>query len=106
MTTINITIPDWAIERDIYIMAGMELMGYHKDGKTFLKSIRCNQCGKCCMDVPDNHFIEKGEDGNCKYLLLDKTTGLYDCKVGPYKPFACCVGEKTILECKIDYKEI
>jgi len=98
---ITIDLPKWAEERDIFIMAGMELVAVKRaySNDVYVKDVRCQKCGKCCEDVPENHFYEKGIDGHCIKLENGR------CVEREYKPFACCVGEKTIKECLITYRK-
>ena len=104
--TINVTLPDWVDERDIFIVAGMEVVAIRRAyQKTInVKKDRCSQCGKCCMDVSKDHFAGVGSDGNCEYLSFDKLSNLYECKIGPYKPFHCCVVDQIIPECTVTYE--
>jgi hypothetical protein len=104
---ISIELPDWCDERDIFILAGLELAAYKRAKETsiFIKENRCSQCGKCCMDVPIDHEYGRAKDGNCVNLFYDETIKKYICKKGVYKPVSCCIGDKMIPECSITYKE-
>lgn len=83
---IKLTIPDWAVGRNIYILAGKELLAYadytveKKDGKATegyaplrVKDSRCNGCGECC-------------DG-CVFLGKD------GCSFGGNIPLGCVVSD-------------
>ena len=93
---IEIVIPDFVPpERIIYIMAGVEKIGYiaPHTRKVFVKVSRCSRCGKCCEKLECEH-LEK--DGN-----------LWRCNEIGIRPFICCVSEpKRIPECTSRYEEV
>lgn len=95
---INITLPDWADEREVTIFAGVEKIAFKSPTDTTwkVKTTRCSNCGKCCMDTPPNGdpCIQLKRDG-------DK----YFCKIAANRPFACLVGEVIIPECSIRYED-
>lgn len=90
---IILELPDWANERHIRIFAGIEEIAkklYRKPWQ--IKVSRCNMCGKCCMNVPDNW--RQGKDhktGWCKNLIYYANE--YRCNVD--RPFFCCAGDHT-----------
>lgn len=62
-----IDLPDWAAERHIRIMAGVELVAMIPYGKNqiWIKKGRCVQCGWCCENLlpePCPH-LKKGSGG-------------------------------------------
>lgn len=90
---IPIEIPDWAIDekRTIYILAGMEEVAHKPHGKSWeVKTTRCNMCGKCCMNVPDN-WSHGSKEGKCKHLVYRANE--YICGLGENRPFQCCIGD-------------
>jgi len=64
---LTVDLPDWCDERNVYIMAGIELAGYKLYGRNevMVKSVRCNMCGECCMNLPKRYPVDKTEDGKC-----------------------------------------
>lgn len=113
---ITIKIPDWAEERNISVLAGNEpFLIYSKAaGKWFVKTKRCNMCGKCCRDVPAA-FPWRNEKGDCDYLKRETWNfPPYDGKevficTNPRFPFACIARNhpsKPHPDCCIEYKEV
>jgi len=105
---IEIEIPDWAQERAIYIMAGIELAAYKIPGKKWkVKTSRCNMCGKCCMNLDPKKHPFPVINGRCVYLL--KRPGKeekYECGLRISRPFRCCVGTtKVVPECTEKFEE-
>jgi len=101
VVTIDVNIPDWAKGRNLRIFAGIELLAYKRptDEKWHVKVSRCNMCGKCCMNLPDYHYLREWRDpetGNCKYL--EKRGDTYECKLGMGRPFACCMSNPSRIE--------
>ena len=81
---INIEIPDHLIAegKDIFVLAGQDLMAYWKptEGVWHIKTVPCDACGACC----------KG----CEHLTDDKLCALYS-EVGMGRPFLCIVSLTT-----------
>ena len=81
-------LPEWAQERHISIMAGMELLAYKRFGENTLhiKIVRCNWCGWCCC----GKFARKMEidkDDDCIHL---KQIGLdFECSLSTGRPWRC-----------------
>jgi hypothetical protein len=90
---IEIELPDWCDERHIWIMAGTELAAYKDFGsdKWFIKKVRCNRCGKCCMNLVDDGQYELDENKNCVHLKSDGD--FYVCDLGIMRPIPCCEGD-------------
>jgi len=82
---VKFKIPDWANERTMYVHFGREAyLIRNPDGTTYIKTVRCNQCGKCCQE-PGGRFptyIPEGEDveycAYCEYDRVDKPTDLME----------------------------
>jgi hypothetical protein len=52
-----------------------------------VKTVRCNSCGACCMDLPNDQIPRDG-DGNCIYLAPDGDK--FKCSLGVLRPWTCC----------------
>lgn len=90
---IEIEIPDWAKERHLYLLAGIELVAY-KDQESkdwFIKTERCNSCGKCCMNLVDDGQYTLDKNKNCIYLKADGEKWI--CSLGASRPLPCCEGD-------------
>lgn len=93
---IEIEIPEWAQERHIRIMAGMELLAYKPYGEDILyvKTSRCSMCGKCCTMLPDRFFLPT-INGTCTYLQRNENSKVRECSLTLNRPFTCCVGKNS-----------
>lgn len=109
---IEIEIPNWAAEQFISVMAGGELVAYKKPNDTvlYVKTDRCDSCGKCCMSLSKQFFLPT-TDGVCDYL--GHSGDKYLCTVYGKRPGACersdpvlFHGEKSHGVCSIRYKKI
>ena len=107
---VELTLPDWCDERDIVILAGIELAAYkHPSESVFkVKETRCNYCGECCLgQKPESlPFIDK--EGNCIHLTQDGEKKI--CGIGVYRSYACCacdpiIGKEENTKCCITYIE-
>jgi hypothetical protein len=106
---IEIEIPEWAEERHIYVMAGIELLAKKEYCKPLMiKTERCNACGKCCMDLPPKHPMGVTEEGWCNYLVKEPgNNNMYVCGMYSHRPFGCCVAEPyNIPDCPVKYEVI
>lgn len=95
---IEVEVPDWAGENEIYILSSMELVAKKSVNQNWLvKTGRCHSCGICCG---------RGKADACEHLYQkDKDT--WQCKYGIMRPFACCVCHLPIPEgCTEELKEI
>ncbi len=111
---IEIKLPEWADERAIYIMAGIELVAFKIPEKNWqIKTSRCNMCGKCCMNLRNTHPFPI-IDGKCIHLKKEPGNNQkWRCGLGIHRPFGCCVGiftgdyaYKHVPECTEKYKEL
>ena len=86
---IEIELPDWATGT-ITIHSDMELVAYQVPGKEMkVKKVRCDNCGECCLSVPDGHFSWEVEEGKCS--RVEKVGDKWLCTAGgKEKPFNCC----------------
>ena len=102
---IELEIPDWAFEKEIYIHSWTELVALRReDGKWYVKTNRCNMCGDCCKNLGEG-FPYRGEDKTCIYLKDNK------CSMGLHKPFSCIMDfhDTPSLKpknCTEDFKEV
>lgn len=89
---IEIELPDWTDERNIYVFAGIELAAIKtfRENEFRIKDTRCNSCGKCCMGIdPKAHFFPV-INGNCVHLIYEPgTKDKYRCRFGISRPFVC-----------------
>jgi len=104
---ITIDLPEWAEERHIYVMAGIELLA-HKlpDKPLYIKTERCNMCGKCCMDLSNRHPFPV-VNGRCIYLQKEPGKNeMWRCELAINRPFGCSVGIPRADYCPIRFEEI
>jgi hypothetical protein len=89
---ILLDLPEWCDERDIVILAGIELAAYKKatEDKFKVKQIRCNLCGECCKGF-------KTESGYCEHIIFDGDHKI--CELGSDRSYACCIGEHVMNVC-------
>lgn len=104
---ITIELPEWAQERHIYILAGIEMVAFklYGEDRLHIKTIRCCSCGDCCEGLPVNGTLPVGSDGNCSYL--EKSVGgVRECSLGVYRPVGCSVGlqRRNHPKCTTEYK--
>ena len=95
-------IPEWADVANIYIMAGIEPFMKREQGVWYVKIVRCNNCGKCCMNVPEKWSRGQGEDGHCQHLVFDGVE--YSCGLKANRPYKCCVGDGEPEDCCIEWR--
>jgi hypothetical protein len=93
---IEIEIPDWAAERHLFIFAGIELLAYKKYGDDFIsvKKERCNFCGACCENLPQDIHVPIDEKGTCKNLVTYGNTK--ECKLGQERPWLCNISDPIL----------
>jgi hypothetical protein len=98
---IELELPDWATGT-IFIHSDKDLVAYKVPGKEMkVKKVRCDQCGECCLSVPDGWFSWGSDGGKCNYVK--KVGDKWICTAGHEKPFNCCtvVTEKN---CTIEWE--
>ena len=96
---IEIEIPDFIPpERIIFIMAGIEKIGYIEPHtrKVFVKVSQCSRCGRCCARI------------DCPSLKKEVgTSDKYRCELGAKRPYLCSISDpRTIPECTSRYEEM
>jgi len=99
---IEIELPDWATGT-ITIHNNKELVAYQVPGqKMKVKKVRCDQCGECCLSVPENYFSwGVDEEGRCS--RVKKVGDKWVCTAGKEKPFSCCT-VVTEEHCTVEWK--
>jgi len=67
--TFLVTIPEWALERHIVVLAGREPIAIKPAWRNdfAVKIARCNMCGLCCVDPGEDWFF-----GTKKMMLRGK----------------------------------
>lgn len=104
---LELELPDWAKDRNLYLMAGIELLAYrNRGGKWMLKVGQCNQCGKCCQNVKGQYPLPTIR-GKCPQLV--KEVGDNDrwfCQMGTKRPFGCCIGVINEDYCSERFEEL
>jgi len=87
-------LPEWTEERHLYVMAGLELVAYKRQGEEWkVKTSRCSMCGTCCENIgkyPGTEFFPINKDGSCGHLKSDGNKRV--CGLGLSRPFSCSVG--------------
>lgn len=101
-------VPEWAAERRILILAGVELLAEKVPWEPWkVKVDRCNFCGQCCMEFkPNSDQTPFGVDdeGKCKALIKDR--GDWVCSVMNRKPYMCLHDPINLPECSITKRVI
>jgi len=103
---LTIELPDWADEKPIHVFVGFEHLAYKpaRKGKVVQKKVRCNSCGKCCMDL-SNTFTFPTINGTCSHLTKVRGKEEYTCGLGILRPFGCSMTEPTKDYCCIEQEE-
>lgn len=111
---ITIEIPDWAKDRHIYILAGIESLAFKSafENEVWVKETTCNFCGACCQNLPHSKSAQPlDENGNCTNLV--KYGDRYECSLGMHRPFGCSIFDPVVYRwpngeqvCSIRYKKI
>ena len=102
---ITIEIPDWAQERNIYVMAGVELLATKRwdEEVVHVKDGRCSLCGDCCENK--KNWIFPLNKGTCVHLN-NQIDGTRECRLGSLRPHGCNIDDPVSLErCTITHKE-
>jgi hypothetical protein len=81
-------LPDWVDERNIRILAGIELVASKKHNENFwkVKDERCVQCGECCIGIKGH--IYPTVDKACIHLA-EEQNGKRACKIALYRSRTC-----------------
>ena len=98
---IELELPDWATGI-ITVHNNMELVAYQDPGKEMkVKEVRCDNCGECCLSVPEGYFSWDVVGGKCS--RVEKRGDKWFCTAGKEKPFNCCnvVSEPN---CTVEWK--
>jgi len=126
---VRLTLPKWAENRPIYIMAGSELLAFYCKGELWIKTKRCNLCGECCIVTKDWRLGWKTGDKVgwskkilvCRFLERElwnfdryKNQVVYVCKAGARVPYGCCVGptcefpdfKRDYPHCSLEFKKV
>jgi len=106
-------LPDWGKDQRFTILLGMELYAsYAPGGEIFVKKIRCDFCGQCCMDLIPNHKTMTpwgvDDEGKCNALRKNRS-GNWICDPPggvALKPFSCMQDplKSNTPECCIRYE--
>lgn len=106
-------LPDWGKDQRFTILLGMELYASHTPfGEIFVKEIRCEMCGQCCMDLIPNHKTMTpwgvDDEGKCNALRKNRN-GHWICDPPggkTLKPYACLQDplKSNTPECIIRYE--
>jgi hypothetical protein len=107
---VEIDLPDWCDERHIRIFAGIELAAQKLAQNDFfqVKDVRCNQCGKCCMNLKPDKHIYPVINGRCIHLK-EVANGKFDCRIALYRSRTCGVDPPHFIErgeCCITYEVV
>lgn len=107
----QLEIPDWVIERRVYIFLGRECwMVYEPDeNQWYIKTERCNKCGKCCRDVPDDWQHGVQEIDGIRYCAgIREAGGEWWCEA-KNAPFGCSKDKPRKIphpDCVMRYEKI
>ena len=103
---IGLDLPDWVDERNIRILAGVELAAVknHADSFFRVKVGRCNMCGDCCTGLK-NH-VYPTINGECVHLKPPDEQGRRECGIPLYKSRVCENDPRPLKHerCSITYK--
>jgi len=99
---IEIEIPDWAAERQLTLLAGVELVARKSPREDYweIKDQRCNFCGMCCHDFPTSPY-GNDDEGRCKKVFNDN--GKWKCMAGTKRPYNCLMDPSEEDFCCITY---
>jgi hypothetical protein len=104
-------LPDWGKDQRFTILLGMELYASYTppDGDLQIKTVRCDLCGQCCMDMTPNHKTQTpygvDDEGKCNALKKERD-GTWVCSAGLHKPYSCLQDplKENTPECCIRYE--
>ena len=103
---IELDLPEWVDTKNIHIFAGIEEVARkYKDAPWEIKTSRCSQCGRCCMNLPKS-FPFRLPGGRCRYL--EKEVGdndRYLCGLKGCRPHNCGIAQPIWQpECTVRYE--
>ena len=101
----KIKIPEWAQDSFIKVYANTELIAYKEPGKDqpiYEKTVRCNMCGACCMDMWKSAPFGHDDEGNC--LMLRRNGDVWECVAGSMVPRKCMGDPVDEPDCVIEYR--
>jgi hypothetical protein len=104
---VEIDLPDWVDERHLRLFAGVELVAVKlvNESDFRVKDVRCNWCGKCCMNLGDRMNWPVDENGTCKHLR--RVAEGWECSIYINAPRGCHhdpIRELKTGECCITYR--
>ena len=108
---IELDVPEWGRERRIYVLLGHEAFAVRdRQEGWFVKTERCNKCGKCC-EADENWPLGTKvlDDGRRVCSYLNKSGEEWACGAGGIAPFSCCRDNPFQLaheECSIRYRRL
>lgn len=110
MRKITFIVPDFPEDekRRWHLFSGIEERArLHPDGTKEVKTVQCDGCGKCCMEVSDNWAYGKDlGTGWCAKLYYDEGWKAYRCEFHIRRPWACCAGDWAEKhECAINWEK-
>lgn len=101
---ITFTLPEWAEDRHLYLMAGIEMVAYklYGEDKVYTKKNRCSACGECCLKIQSGTLLRAKEDGSCSFL-----SDYMECLLGIFRPVGCSVSMHRVGDtpnCTVEYR--
>lgn len=107
---IEIEVPEWGEKCRVYIFIGRECYALSEpDGTLYIKTERCNKCGKCCRNPGPLFptYVPEGEE--CEYCVhcTRVSNDEWEC-TNPIVPFSCLKDSGRKLphpECVMKYKK-
>jgi hypothetical protein len=108
---IEVEIPEMEEDehRCIRVMFGIEERAKKYPGKPWeVKVVRCDLCGKCCMNVVDGWKWDKDpKTGWCSHLVWNEGWKGYLCDFGRARPFSCSTGDEANKDyCCIEWRTV
>ena len=107
---IVLDLPDWCDDQAIRIIAGQELVAKKMpwEDRWKVKTVRCNNCGECCMMLsPGDMPHEIDDEGKCSKLVKEGGQWLCSLRQKTWVPL-CCVDDplkENSPNCCIEYEE-
>jgi hypothetical protein len=98
-------LPEWARAAQGNIFIATECLVTWIPGEYVdFKTVRCNNCGECCMKFPSMKAYGDDEEGRCKQLYLEDGKWLCNAKVE--KPWCCCQDPINEENCIIEHYRV